>query len=77
MFSNLSCSLTFHALYTFMLSKLSERFDRSSQKKRSISLSTGKLVEETSQFMKGNSYQSAPENLPDIILLLVGGGADG
>ena len=33
-------------------------------------------MEETSQFMKGNSYQSAPENLPGIILLLVGGGAD-
>ena len=33
-------------------------------------------MEEISQFMKGNSYQSAPENLPGIILLLVGGGAD-
>ena len=33
-------------------------------------------MEETSQFMKGNSYQSASENLPGIILLLVGGGVD-
>ena len=56
-----------------MLSTLSECFIL---EKRSISLSTRKLVKETSQFIKINSYQSASVNLPGIISLLVGGGAD-
>ena len=51
-----------------ILSKYDSLFTSSGQNK----LSSG-----PAQRKSRNSYQSAPENLPDIILLLVGGGADG